>query len=733
MKEDHIINISGPLKVDKYEKFESFSNQVLELIARTLNFFRFLFISKDVFKYKFVCMHKTDPEFSTQFAPHQFFKIYTRIRPECKYHPLQRFENAIRQFDVSEHLAQEMLSVGNSAFYTNVFEEKHHSKMKMNPADLTKLSDISTVTTSADYLFKNMVTYAPNEVERAKIARFLYVRGFSRVIRANDQKDWEKFRNELREMKHLGAGIEDDAYENDVMLFALSYKGKNTEITRRMSFTDDTGNLNKNQGIFVEKRTLSLDFLDDFRWSQVKRSCIRIAKNNNVSGVRIWIDRLVMAGFTDEEKAEFYRIAKWEDLGLFPYAVCPVIRVYENEEENFGTDFWRKLEAVMGVAGHGLIVDDYILHQFDETIHYGPSLYNRVQDGLTVIGGGGIYARAVTLAVATAVLLDGVSVSAANEHMKTRRSITGWKAWAIKTIAIGAYSASHAIMMREEPAFEVRMRDFLVIAFWESHVCRSAHLQGNSYLDTSLERSSDIWTGSSWDGVIEWLGRMPASCNVRDRSEIEEFLGRNAEVKIYTSPTKHVAALISMSLGRRKRTLAVRLSRNTTSIDGHVTGVAEATGLWDGKLKVLPPLLWRRARPDIDQKVVVRNWRLDPSEYPEPRLQFIYKSMKVSFFPVLSDKARLVIMSVAVLVLAILISYIISRMFFLGVGRPILIIIWTASLVSLLIRSTWPWKDDSFIGEQLFDNLLNHGIFDSGIKSKYRKLKSVSYTDLQWT
>lgn len=94
---------------------------------------------------------------------------------------------------------------------------------------------------------------------------------------------------------------------------------------------------------------------------------MELAKCHGVKYVRVWIDRLISMGLSRKERKEKNNI-DWTDYGLFAYTVCPVIRLYEEREAEYGTNFWRKLETVMGIAGRGLVADDYMLSSHDYDI-----------------------------------------------------------------------------------------------------------------------------------------------------------------------------------------------------------------------------------------------------------------------------------------------------------------------------------------------------------------------------
>lgn len=712
----------------------------VDYVAQFLNLCLIFARSRKVSNFKLANIYTDATEFAHQIASGQYFKIYGRITSKYNYHKLQRFDNAVRSFDVKDYLAKDMLANGNFQFYATTCPNTSQPQGTNFTVDMTTLASVSTVTTSADYLQTQLYIRAagdkasgkkaPPHPDKPKQARQSYVRGYSRVISALDYDDWERFRQELRDWTHTGVGLEDKDYGRDVMLVALSYKSKEVKISRKMRLLNEDGSEAEDEGVlYQEAKQMTTDFLNDFRWSQVVRSCMTLAKERNMSGVRIWIDRLVMMNIPKENIKEIYKVVDWEDFGLFAYAVCPVVRVYDDTEREFGTDFWRKLEAVMGVAGHGLLVDDYLIRQYDTTILYGPSLYRRLQNGLAVIGGGGIYVRTGTLAVATAVLTDGVSVSAVNEDKRTKDSISGWKSWALRTISEGAYSASHSVLMFSEKPYDVTLRDFQVIAFWESMVSHSQHLQGNSYLDASFQRASQWKSSSRWDGIIEWLGMLSSSCSIHERETIMRFLRENAEVQLYAATTGHVASLIYLhsSDNTDKRVLAVDLSRFSTGRQGHVTGIAEATGLWNGKIKATPWLTEFDPEPDVNQCIDIDEEGRLTASYQEMKVVWIWE--KYFSLPIVSI-ILLIATAVGILIYVI---YAASTYSALVVILEILLFIPTILVIGFkYLLNNWPWIDENDVGEGLFVNLLNHGLFDAKVKSQYRELKSLPYDEIRW-
>lgn len=235
-----------------------------------------------------------------------FFQVYGRATAKYKYHPLQRWENAVRRFNVNESLMHEMEEAGNKAFYERVCGRQDSSEIRSFKPDFSLISSYSTIFKSGEFVYEEAIRSGKNE-EDARFAKDSYMRGFSRVIDVHNFEDWEKFREELRDPKHEGNKKNPSHYEN-VLPIALSYKGKERKTIRKMTLMDgvEDGNTESNRK-YEEEEHLTTDFVDDFRWPQLIRSCIEIANEKRVSRVSIWIDRLVKYCYTDQEKKTFHK------------------------------------------------------------------------------------------------------------------------------------------------------------------------------------------------------------------------------------------------------------------------------------------------------------------------------------------------------------------------------------------------------------------------------------------
>lgn len=58
----------------------------------------------------------------------------------------------------------------------------------------------------------------------------------------------------------------------------------------------------------------------------------------------------------------------------FPFSVCLVARLNVNIEKDYRTDFWRKLETLLGVAGRGLLSENYMCTKYYNTLFLAVNL-----------------------------------------------------------------------------------------------------------------------------------------------------------------------------------------------------------------------------------------------------------------------------------------------------------------------------------------------------------------------
>ena len=713
------IDVVGFLANSLAMPFHHIPHGVLDVIVKIFNFFLLLCTPRQLARRRYANLHREAKELASNLMKTQFFAIYYRFSTKHKYHPLQRFQFMPRKFDLSADLAKRMENEnGTQAFYEAVCpKEVPPITVNFSP-DFTTIDELSSVHKSAEYLYENLSKNRGKEI--AGLAKDLYVRGYSRRIRVSDPADWDKFRAELTDDIHVAAesNLVYPEEESNVSLIALSYKSH--ELIRDRAFSTEGENGDPVRFTLQEKTIMTDIYFEDFRWSQVIRTATEIAREENSDYVRIWIDRFVMMG-RDEPFKNFIRKEKvqWEDYGLWAYAVCPVVRLYQEREDHYLTEFWRKLELVMAVAGKGIFLDDYMLERFDNSIYYGKSLYTRYYNGICKIGGKGKYIRSVTLAIATAVLTDGVSVAGLNEHKNTRRGIIGWKAWALRTLAEGAYSSDHAVLLQVEEAFTVGLSQFCIIAFWESISTQNRHLEGDSYLDMSLQQSTEYRKNERWHGICEWIGMVRGACEIKQNEEITRYLNEFADVRLYTNITQQVAGLLTLRSkdNKYRRGLAVNLSRFSRVQGGQVIAVAEATGLNNGK-SWLPWYLVHVRDPETDQTAGVdRNGVLWFKHKP---IRVFYRWTMAFFWIMLAiyDVMWLVLAAANRLMTGI----------FIGIW-----LLHTLFLLILVARClSWPWKDIDMIGEGLFDNVLMHGIYRAGIKKRYKKFEVEPYNSIGW-
>lgn len=694
----------------------------VDILIKLMNFNLLLFKPRKFSNFRWANAVKDHINIVQEFTRGQMFKVYGRITSRYKFHKLQMYINLPRRFNATIDLQRRMSAEGNAAFYANVCGSPL-TRAPSRRIDLTRIDQLTTRATTAEYLAQQIRSYATGPKVDQKITRAMasFARGFSRPVVAEDFTDWEMLRNEIRRREHVGVrqgGLFDDDSPNDVVLVAVSYKNKEVKIMRHLNAVDEDGNPLEGSQVAnelewaAETIELTWSFFDDFRWSQLIRSCAEIARKRQCRRVRLWIDQLVTMGFEPEEKKAVYTEADWSDFGTFAYVVCPVVRLYERNEPDFNTDFWRKLETVMGVAGCGIYVDDYVLRKYDKSLFYGPEVYSRLQNGISCIGGNGVFVRAVTLAVATALLTDGLSVSQANEDKRTAKDASSWKAWALRTISEGAYSSDHSSIMCSEDPYTIGLAEFKRIVFWESYVSNSNFLEGCSYLDSSFQKSMAWKKFMTWDGVVEWVGMMSTSCIVQERESIMDFLTQSCRYQLWTTTSGHVAALMNLTGEKStfKRSIAVDLARYSSARKGHVTAVAEATGLWGETL--LPPFLTFIPDADVDQTATIE----------DGVIHYEYKDIPVS-----CNCCKICKKGFGLLFILLLISIFVPPFW------AIFVLVLIFKFFGCCKVTNWPWCDFTDVGEVVFDNLLMHGLFKSGIKeAQYRRLRVVPYKEIVW-
>lgn len=703
---------------------------------------------------------------STDFSGRDLFglpfpQLYARQDFNRKAHPLQMYATTVRKFNICGTL-QEMMQIGGAGmFYRQVCDVGIDENIPSFTPDFTLLDDLSSITASASYLFAEVSRTKGHR--KADMARSCFRRGFSRPIEAGDLDDWDAFRTELRCCVHI-TGDFDHVFEDDVVPVAVSYLGKSRRISRRFhsAYMERHADEEEVRQAGLDKG-ISNDCLDDIQWSQLIQSCIEISRLTGKSKVRIWLDRLVMLGLRRSEIRRRYQLVEWTDFGLMPYAVCPVIRLYDQDHVDSGIDFWRKLEAVMGIAGKGLFVDDYDLQKIDTTLFYEPQMYTSLHNGVARIGGEGLYLRAVTLAMATAVLTDGVSVWEGTEDVQTELIVQKWKAWALRTIGEGAYSHEHSSMMRSQrDEFHVGLVQFRIICFWEAYVSSSSQLTHASYVNMTVQWSKKWRRAQKWDGVVEWVGMVAGACVITEREQILQFLNSGCEIEAWTAPSGHTATLLKLCADCKtascrddgivlKRTIALRLCRFASSTEGYVTAVAEATSFL-GK-KTLPWWMFFHPDPESDQRTrrqtpCVCDGEKGNRENGKRRCAVVCDHAAIKVVP-LVPQWLLPFVWIPILIAVIGISILTD----IGVGGTVGIIFGVFSFgfmipvgakdpkpllneVRISARSyvKWPWISGDNVGEGIFDNLLMHGLFDAGInRSSYRRLRGAQYREIKWS
>lgn len=734
-----------------------------DLLVHVANFLLLIFRPRKFINYRWANSTRDHVPYGQKLVS-SISMLYLRFRPKYMYHQLQRWQNECASFTISEDVSSMMRDqkCSTKPFYKVVCGREFNKNGGTFEEDLTTLSSLRTIAASSKYLYDTLRMSGRLKSVGEDILSFAvdcYRKGYSRAVNVFDDSDWVKLRAELQNRQDFKQTLPNqDENDASVLLVALSYKGRTMRTERH--FETPTHEEKK----MTEKVTMT-DAFSDFRWSQIVCACKRLAMKRNVSKVKIWIDQLIKMNMSEEERQQYddlrfnTRQLKWPDYGLMAYAVCPVVRCYEENEAEFQTNFWRKIEAVMGIAGEGLIVDDYMtLHYEDDFFSYDHTMYSSLGGGIGMIGGNGKYFRAVTLALATGILSDSISPSLPNEDKQNHSSLPNWKAWALRTIAEGAYSKSHSAMLREEEPFHMNLENFRTIAFWEYFVSTCTQLQGGGYINLNHERSDPYskQLAKKWDHVSPWVGNCESAyvLDTEERRQVVKYISERVDINSYVATSGHVASLIHLldrdtrpdrkdqlsDFSEVKHSIVVKLSRFSTSRNGQVIATSDATGIWKRRLgqyrKILPWWYVANPRPDIDQELVIQPDLIEKTGVWKKSIYYKYNDMKLSLlFP---SWAKIPLMYIGGLILIVTII----RPYFendfhettmnnlRGFGIFILSAVFILSVVLRFLN--WPWKDMEYVGEGIYDNLKLHGLLDSQIKRVYRKLESVPYDDIEW-
>ncbi len=664
----------------------------------------------------------------------RFYRVYLRWSSKYRFHPQQMNYNAARNIDPNEELARRMAAHGTGEYYKALPSSLNASGIDKS-ADLTthqqceSLGDLLQVVESLAKLTSH---------ENGELAAEVFAKGLTREVLVDNDEDWEKLRVQLRD-NDPNVQLGPDADAKRVLPVAVSYKSgdetfiENVVIRPRGGVIDDELRKALEDSKMESKKKRATDFVNDHRWDQLVRGVREYARAKKYAKISLWVDRVRNIGRSPEEKDDMYNKLNWTEVGLYAYMLMPTMRVFCRTEHEYETAFWRSVEMTLAVSGKGLICDDYMLRHYD-ILNYDHTLYHRLRNGIIVLGGTNKYVRSTILAFATMIITDGLSISKSNEHPETISSIVQWKSWAIRSIAQDAfYALAPAVPVRNKPP-SVDFNAFKLLSSWEHDLCHSEQLVGGSYLNVTLERSQSWGRASPWNGVSEWIGMVQDAyfMDKESREDVLNYLNQNVIMKMYAAPSGHTVSQIRLQDGRGStlKSLVVETSRFSTATHGQAIAVADATG-HHGE-SIIPRYLRFRRNPDGDQQWCHGKFG---------RLERVILPMSVG----LSWSARLFV-GLALLVLNIALG-VVTKGVFVGIFVVFCSLIWTYSVfvrytspLSPVSQGTmvhwwasrWPWADYSDVGEALFHNVLLHSLFGSGIKKKYRRVRTSDYRSIQW-
>lgn len=678
----------------------------LQILVKIMNLCLFIFSPRKVTNARWADIVTDSSWRATDFLKNQMFRVYLRFSAKYKFHPQQMLLNAYRNMDPVESLAARMAALGTGEYYKALTPFTGSAVAANFAADLSMHRDSENL---AGVMNTFTSLAAATSEENGSLATQLMWSGLSREIEVEDDGDWESFRQQLRQMSP-DSKMDPKSDLQSILPLAVSYRGKEETFITKVSISKRGAGASEDvteEAEITEKVTRTMDFLDDRRWDQVKRGARVYAELKKYKKCCLWVDRLVMLGRDKDERARIYSTLNWSEFGVYPYVVMPSIRLYDPIEVEFGTDFWRKVESTLAVAGKGLICDDYMIRKYDGAIYYDGSIYKRMGNGMMMLGGSSTYLRSTILALATMIMTDGVTISKSNEDKRTISSIVYWKSWAIRCLSKEAFAHAPAVPVPNDPP-TVDLSVFRFLTAWEFALCRCVELTGSSYLDMSYQRAMSWRKSSSWSGISEWIGMVSEAYKMDKDNEqlVLSYLAQGVKIKMFAAPSGHTVARLTLKNGIEApmKSLVVETSRFSTIHEGHVLAVADATGL--GANRIMPWYLRQVPNPDGDQKVEITNGEV----------VYSYKNMRLEF-----------VFNIWFKWIGIVIGH--CLMLFFSFGLWIFIV---ALYVAYKIWK-WPWADFNDVGEALFDNVLLDSLYGSGIKSIYRRVRTTGYRDIAWT
>ena len=515
-------------------------------------------------------------------------KFYRQEKTTVKIHPVQTQHIYNYGFDLLQSIVESPNVKTCSDLYKILYNEEEryvdpHDK-HCYTVDNTKLSSFLDMKSMYDGLIRlNGYGMTNDQIDSMSL---LFLKGFSRCINIFDDRDWELLKVQL---ENSNEAARTDSYGlHESLYMAVSYKHKDETFTWKIRMMNAEKYEHTNADAEGEvKLERSTDMLFDERWDQLKRCTRELGRKEGKNTAYLWLDRLVFLGDDQSVRDEHLNKVDWSSFGLWPYMVCNVVRLYRSNEKEYSNNFWRKIELYLGINGKGIITDDYMVNTYDNTFNFGDGAVRWYQGGTLMIGGNNTYLRSTVLALASAVLDDGVAITKANEHLETKKSISIWKMWAIWNICQNMYGLG-PITPRLVKRVDIGLPEFKRIVALTA-VTRDMKLIGNTCpIDFAAVKTSQYRSVASWDGITEWVGFDQTAYSIKpeNRVRIKDYLNERAKIEPYVANTGHRATAITLcykEFEKVNKGIVVETSRYSTLSEGNVISIYSFTTETSGK------------------------------------------------------------------------------------------------------------------------------------------------------
>ena len=666
-------------------------------------------------------------------------KFYRQQKTTAKVHPVQTQHIHNYGFDFLESIVGSPDVKKCSDLYKRLYNEeelhgdpddKEHSYI----IDDTKLSSFFNMKSMYDGLGRHNGDGMNQNPKNSML--LLFLKGFSRRINIFDDQDWEKLKmqlvknDEAARFDYRGFLNSDEVARsnfdlvksNDLarqkkppLYIAVSYKHKNETFTWKVRMMN-AGQREHADAEGEVKFERSKDMLFDERWDQLKRCTRELGRKEDKHTASLWLDRLVFLNDNQSARDEHLNEVDWSSFGLWPYIVCNVVRLYRCNEKEYSNDFWRKIELYLGINGKGVITDDYMVNTYDDTFNYGEEAVRWYQGGTLMIGGNNMYLRSTVLALASAVLDDGIAITKSNEHPETKKSISIWKKWAIWNICQNMYGLG-PITPRLVKRVDVGLLEFQRIVTLTAVTRNMTLIKNTCPINFAAVKTTQQINISNWDGINEWIGfdQKAYSIEPENRKRILEYLDEIAKIEPYIANTGHRATAItlcSQEYENMNKGIVVETSRYSTLSKGNVISIYSFTNETSGKR--LFPQYESIINPDKQQVEAIssKGWEVKYKRcvYISIIEKWIIAILSIIFGLAISTGGITAIFGIPLFLFGV---YLITP--------------------NIKMKSIW-WCDKQFIGEGITDNIILHKTYGSGIKSKYNKLGGeIKYSAITWS